>query len=419
MRRLLNILWNSFKMSLQELNNNKLRSGLSLTGVAFGIFCIISVLALVNSLQYKIQNDINALGTNTIYIDKWEYGAQEDNDYPWWKFVNRPQPKYEDVKYIKQRTSLAENVAYFAQRGTSLEYKNSELQNVGVYGLSDEYNQIQTVDIAAGRYFNESDFIRGMPVGVIGYENASQFFGSPEKALGKSIMFDGHRATIIGVTAKQGQNFGPGFDYDHCLMLTYHYYAGIYNVHDENTDPFIMVKGKPNIPSGALVDELKGVMRQIRRLSPKQEDNFALNDVNFMTEAVSGFFGTVNIGGWAIAGLSLIVGAFGVANIMFVTVRERTSQIGLKKAIGAKSRTILLEFLLESAFLCIIGGCIGLLMVWGLAAILNAVLPFPIIISGTIILLAFSICVILGILSGIIPASIAARMNPVVAIRSK
>jgi putative ABC transport system permease protein len=202
-------------------------------------------------------------------------------------------------------------------------------------------------------------------------------------------------------------------------MVTYYYYAGIYEINNENGNPFIMVKGKPDIPSAALSDELEGVMRQIRKLSPQQEDNFALNDINFMAQAVSGFFGTVNIGGWAIAGLSLIVGAFGVANIMFVTVRERTSQIGLKKAIGAKSRTILLEFLLESAFLCVIGGFIGLLMVWGLAAILSAVLPFAIIISGKIILLAFSICVILGILSGIIPASIAARMNPVVAIRSK
>jgi len=224
---------------------------------------------------------------------------------------------------------------------------------------------------------------------------------------------------IIGVIAKEGHMLG-GFDYDHSMLLTYYYYASIYNVMDRNTDPFIMVKGKANIPSQALVDELKGVMRQVRRLSPKQDDNFALNDVNLIgTSSINGFFASVNVGGWAIAGLSLIVGAFGVANIMFVTVRERTSQIGLKKAIGAKSRTILLEFLLESAFLCIIGGFIGLLMVWGLAAILSAVLPFPIVISGGIILLAFSICVILGILSGIIPASIAAKMNPVVAIRSK
>jgi putative ABC transport system permease protein len=417
MLRLLNILWNSFKMSLNELRNNKLRSALSLTGVAFGIFCIISVLATVNSLEYKIQNDIAALGTNTIYVDKWEY--TNDADYPWWKFVNRPIPKYTDVKYIKERSSLAENVAYFVQGQTNLDYENSELKNVNLYGVSNEYNQIQTVDIGAGRYFTESDFTRGTPVAVIGYENAVELFGTAERAIGKSVSFDTHLVNIIGVIAKQGQSFGPGFDYDHSIMITYYYYASIYQINNENGNPFIMVKGKPDIPSGALSDELEGIMRQIRKLSPKQEDNFALNDINFMAQAVSGFFGTVNIGGWAIAGLSLIVGAFGVANIMFVTVRERTSQIGLKKAIGAKSRTILLEFLLESAFLCVIGGFIGLLMVWGLAAILSAVLPFAIIISGKIILLAFSICVILGILSGIIPATIAARMNPVDAIRSK
>lgn len=404
-------------MSLGELKNNKLRSALSLTGVAFGIFCIISVLATVSSLQSKIQTDINALGTNTIYVDKWEY--TNDMNYPWWKFVNRPMPKFEDVKYIKQRSSLAENVAYCTSRQTNLEYGNSELQNVNVFGISDEYNQIQTIDIAAGRYFTQTEFLYSNATAVIGYENAIQLFGSVQRAIGKFISFDKHRVNIIGVIGKQGSMIG-GFDYDHCLLLTYNYYASIYNVLDDNTDPFVMVKGKAKIPSQALVDELEGVMRQVRRLSPRQDDNFALNDVNLIgTSSIQSFFGTVNIGGWAIAGLSLIVGAFGVANIMFVTVRERTSQIGLKKAIGAKSRTILLEFLLESAFLCIIGGFIGLLMVWLLTLVLSAVMPFAIIISGKIILLAFSICIILGVLSGIIPASIAARMNPVVAIRSK
>ncbi|MBS1744994.1 MAG: ABC transporter permease [Bacteroidetes bacterium] len=418
MRRLVNILWNSFKMSLDELKNNKLRSGLSLTGVAFGIFCIISVLALVGSLQQKIQDDINSLGTNTIYVDKWEY--VNTAEYPWWKFVNRPTPKFEDVKLIEQRSTLAKNVAFFTQNNTTLSYKNTELQFVNLYGVSEEYDHIQKVDIAAGRYFSGSDFMHGNPVAVIGYKNATDLFGGPEYAVGKTVQFGTHRATIIGVIAKQGQSFGPGFDYDNSLMLTYFYYASIFNVNDETSSPFIMVQGKPNVPSQALVDDLEGVMRQVRKLSPKQEDNFALNDVNYIgTSSINSFFGTVNIGGWAIAGLSLIVGAFGVANIMFVTVRERTSQIGLKKAIGAKSRTILLEFLLESAFLCIIGGIIGLLMVAGLAAILNTLLPFKIVISASIIILAFSICVVLGILSGIIPASIAAKMNPVVAIRSK
>ena len=212
-------------MSLNELRNNKLRSALSLTGVAFGIFCIISVLATVNSLEYKIQNDIAALGTNTIYVDKWEY--TNDADYPWWKFVNRPIPKYTDVKYIKERSSLAENVAYFVQGQTNLDYENSELKNVNLYGVSNEYNQIQTVDIGAGRYFTESDFTRGTPVAVIGYENAVELFGTAERAIGKSVSFDTHLVNIIGVIAKQGQSFGPGFDYDHSIMITYYYYASI------------------------------------------------------------------------------------------------------------------------------------------------------------------------------------------------
>jgi putative ABC transport system permease protein len=191
----------------------------------------------------------------------------------------------------------------------------------------------------------------------------------------------------------------------------------VYN--PDNSSPFIMVQGKSHIPSSALQDELVGIMRQSRRLSPTEEDNFSCNDVAQFSEQVKGFFGQVSAGGWAIAGLSLIVGAFGVANIMFVTVRERTSQIGLKKALGAKRRTILTEFLIESAFLCIIGGLVGLALVWVLAMVLSSIMPFAITIAPNIIILALSICIILGVISGIIPASIAARMDPVVAIRTK
>ncbi|MEP6512627.1 MAG: ABC transporter permease [Parafilimonas sp.] len=417
MFKLLSILWNSFRMALQELRVNKLRTFLSLFGVTIGIFCIIGVLATVNSLESKVQNDIKSFGSNTIYIDKWEYSGGAD--YPWWKFVNRPSPKYDEVEFIKERSTLAAHVAYFNSTNADVSYENNQLNNVGIYGISDEFTNIQTVDIEYGRYFNESEFLRGNAVGIIGYTNAEQLFGKAEKAIGRQVMFNGKKINIIGIIKKQGQSFVGGFDYDHCIILTYRCFAGIYDVNGNFSQPFIMVKGKDGVPTSALSDELRGIMRQLRRLSPKEDDNFALNDVNDFSKQVSGFFGSVNAGGWAIAGLSLIVGAFGVANIMFVTVRERTSQIGLKKAIGAKSRTILTEFLLESAFLCVIGGFIGLLLVWILALILSNILPFPIIISGNIVTLAFSICVILGILSGIIPASIAARMNPVVAIRSK
>jgi putative ABC transport system permease protein len=418
MVKLLGILWNSFRLALQELKVNKLRTFLSLFGITIGIFCIISVLATVGSLENKVQSDVKSLGTNTIYIDKWEYGGGAD--YPWWKFVNRPQPKYEEVKFLKEKTSLASSVSYFNSTATTLTYDNSQLNNVGVYCVSEDFDEIQEFNIGYGRYINESEFLRGNPVAVIGYKNAEELFGKAERAVGKSVSFSGKKVPIIGVIEKQGSSLiGSGFDYDQCLILSYRYYASIYDVNSEYSQAFIMVNGKDGVPTSALTDELRGVMRQLRKLSPREDDNFALNDVNMFSEQVGSFFGTVNIGGWAIAGLSLIVGAFGVANIMFVTVRERTSQIGLKKAIGAKSRTILTEFLLESAFLCVIGGLFGLLLVYGLAAILSGILPFTIVIAGNIIILAFTICVVLGVLSGIIPASIAAKMNPVVAIRSK
>jgi len=417
MFRLFSILWNSFRMALQELRVNKLRTFLSLFGITIGIFCIIGVLATVDSLERKVQNDIKAFGNNTIYIDKWNYGGGGDGQYPWWKYIKRPPMRIEEMHFVKSKSQLAANAAMFVSSNVSLSFRDNTLTNVNLYGVSEEFNAIQTIDIEYGRYLIETEFQRGTTTGVIGYEVASQLFPDPQKAVGQQVSYNGKRVTIIGVIKKQGQSFVGGFDYDQCVIVPYRYFASVYN--PDNSSPFIMVQGKSHIPSSALQDELVGIMRQSRRLSPTEGDNFSCNDVAQFSEQVKGFFGQVSAGGWAIAGLSLIVGAFGVANIMFVTVRERTSQIGLKKALGAKRRTILTEFLIESAFLCIIGGLVGLALVWVLAMVLSSIMPFAITIAPNIIILALSICIILGVISGIIPASIAARMDPVVAIRTK
>jgi putative ABC transport system permease protein len=402
-------------MALQELRVNKLRTFLSLFGITIGIFCIIGVLATVDSLERKVQNDIKSFGNNTIYVDKWNYGG--GSDYPWWKYMKRPPMRIEEMKFIKTKSQLAANAAMFVSSNVNLSYKDNILSNVNMYGVSEEFNTIQTIDIETGRYLNESEFLRGTTTCIIGDKVSEELFGDAQKAVGKEVSYGGRRVIVVGVIKKQGQSFVGGFDYDQCLIVPYRYFAGIYN--PDNSSPFIMVQGRPTIASKALQDELTGIMRQSRRLSPTEEDNFSCNDVAMFSEQVKGFFGQVSAGGWAIAGLSLIVGAFGVANIMFVTVRERTSQIGLKKALGAKKRTILTEFLIESAFLCIIGGLVGLGLVWLLSLVLSSVLPFPIFIAPNIIILALSICIILGIISGIIPASIAAKMDPVVAIRTK
>jgi putative ABC transport system permease protein len=415
MVKLVLILWNSFRMALQELRVNKLRTFLSLFGITIGIFCIIGVLATVDSLERKVQTDIKAFGNNTIYVDKWYYGG--GNDYPWWKYVKRPPMRIDEMRFIKAKSQLAANAAMFVSNSVTLSYLDNILSNVNMYGVSEEFNTIQTIEVEHGRYINESEFSRGTPTCIIGSQVAEELFTDPERAVGKEVSYGGRKVVVVGVIKKQGQSFVGGFDYDQSLIVPYQYFARIYN--PDNSSPYIMVQGKTSIPSIALQDELVGIMRQVRRLSPTEEDNFSANDVAQFSEQVSGFFGQVSAGGWAIAGLSLIVGAFGVANIMFVTVRERTSQIGLKKALGAKKRTILTEFLIESAFLCIIGGLIGLGLVWLLSLALTAALPFPIFIAGNIVILALSICIILGIISGIIPASIAAKMDPVVAIRTK
>ena len=414
MRTMLSILSNSFRLTMQELMVNKLRTALSLIGISFGIFCIIGVLATVNSLERNIQDEIKGLGTNTIYIDKWDYSGGPD--YPYWKFVNRPIPKYDEIAFIKQRSQLASHISYNFNNMGNVEYKDNVLQGVTYYGITEEHNNIQPIIIQYGRYISASEFVVGSNVAIMGFENAEKLFSKAEYAIGKEVVLNGKKAKLIGVIKKEGQNL-IGWNYDQCVILPYRFIRNIFD--EKRSNAFIMAKGKEGVSPIAFKDELKGVMRSIRKLSPKTDDNFSLNDVSGFSDQVSSVFVSVNIGGWAIGALSLIVGAFGIANIMFVTVKERTAMIGLKKAIGAKRRSILMEFLLEAAIICIMGGMIGLLLVYILTVVLTNVFNFPVFISGPILTLALSICIIIGILAGIIPASIAARLDPVVAIRSK
>lgn len=418
MRRILEILGSSLNLTWQEFKSHKIRTLLSLSGVAFGIFCIISVLATVNSLEYAVQKDIKALGSNTVYIDKWEY-ADGGNDYPWWKYIKRPSPKYEEMEMLKVKVSAAANVAFNMSTQGSLEIGDNVLSGVNYYGITDEFKNIQPVEIQTGRYLQQSDYDQSASVIVIGYVVAENLFGShPEKAVGETLkMNNGKRGLVVGLIKKQGKSIVGGWEYDNSILMPIGFLKQF--VRQENASPVIMVQGKETVPMAQLKDELEGAMRSIRKLKPTQESNFSLNDIDAFSSFASDIFSGINKGGWAIATLSLIVGMFGVANIMFVTVRERTSQIGLKKAIGAKRVTILTEFLLESAFLCIMGGMLGLLVVFLLTLASSAIFGFAIFIAPNILVLAVSICVIVGVLAGIIPASIAARMDPVVAIRSK
>ncbi len=409
-----NILLNSLRLTLQELKVNKLRTALSLTGVAFGIFCIIGVLATVNSLERNIQKEVSSLGSNTIYIDKWEYGGGPDK--PWWKYRARPLMKYEEVALIGERSSLTDKISFLMRASANVSHGDQVIENSTLYGITETQTDIQPLSFAEGRYISNAEFNSGSAVGLIGYDNAEKLYGTAGRAVGKSFDVKGKRITIVGVIKKEGKNF-IGWDYDNSVMLPYLLCKQL--VEEEAGNPVLIVKGKDGVSTAALTDELQGIMRQVRRLSPVQEDNFSLNSVEAFSKAVTSLFSTVNIVGGIIGVISLIVGMFGIANIMFVTVKERTPIIGLKKAIGAKSRSILMEFLLEAALLCLMGGAIGLLLVYILTLVLSGPLNFPTYISMPLLLSTVAICLVVGILAGIFPASRAAKMNPVVAIRSK
>lgn len=418
MRKTIQILISTLKLAIQELYKNKLRTFLSLFGVTIGIFCIIGVLSTVSSLEQNIQDGVKSLGTNTVYIDKWDY--QGGADYPWWKYVNRPTPKMLESEILREKVGANINVVFNFSTQSFVEYENNKLENINYHGVTDEFFEIQPLEIQYGRSLTKMEFERGTPSVLMGYENAEFLFGNPERAVGKEVTLRKGKAIVVGVIKKQGSSLlgGGGWRFDQSLVLSYNLMRKM--LFDERfSNPKIIVKGPENMSSDALKGELKGAMRSMRRLGPTEEDDFALNAISDFSKAVSSLFSNVNLGGWLIGLLSLVVGAFGIANIMFVTVRERTPYIGLKKAIGAKKKTILMEFLLESSFICIIGGMIGLLLVIILSNILSKVFNFPITVSGDILGLAFGICLFIGVLAGIIPAIIAARMDPVVAIRSK
>jgi putative ABC transport system permease protein len=416
MRRILEIAGSSFRMAIQELWKNKLRTFLSLFGITIGIFCIIGVLSTVQSLEHNLQNEIKSLGSNTIYIDKWDYSAGNGPDFPWWKFVKRPTPKIEELAAIKERTHSAKFAAFVMNTNDKVSAGDNNLSGVNLYGVTQEFQEIQSIDIAYGRSLIESEFDYGTNSIVIGNEIAEKLLIDPEHAIGKQLTVRGKKCTVVGVIKKQGKTMIGGWNFDQSVVIPYRFARTI--IDERRNDPIIMVQAGTGISTKALQDDLRGVMRSVRKLNPREDDNFALNDINDFSEVMSKAFVSVNIGGWAIAALSLIVGMFGVANIMFVTVKERTPQIGLKKAIGAKNGVILSEFLLESAFLCIIGGMIGILLVFILTKIITIAFDFPIFISTSLLALAVGICIFVGLLAGIIPAYRAAHLDPVVAIRS-
>jgi putative ABC transport system permease protein len=410
------ILWNSLKMALQELRVNKLRTFLSLLGITIGIFCIIAVLTATNSLESNVRSDLAALGDDVIFVQKWPW--EGGPDAPWWKYMNRPLPEYKELKYIQDKVHSASAAAFaFSSNNKRVEYKNDYMEGVDFMAVTQDYDKVQQISITAGHFFIGKENDGSANVAILGANIWEGLFGTADAALGKTVRIAGRPTKIIGVLKKKGSSMLDIVSYDNIVIVPYKYGRTIV---DERryADPYILVKTAPTSTMPEMKDELRGVIRAVHRLRPTMEDNFSLNEITSASGDLNQVFGAINMGGFFIAFFALVVGGFGIANIMFVTVKERTSIIGLKKAIGAKRSVILMEFLIESILLCIVGGGIGLLLVFLGTLVANSLSSFVVTLSLSNIILGLSISAFVGMIAGFIPAFSASKLDPVVAIRS-
>ena len=404
-------------MAFQTFRGNRMRSSLSLLGITIGIFAIISVFTAVDSLEINIRESVSSLGDNVIYVQKWPWAPEPGEEYAWWKFLNRPMPTEEEAEFIKRNSLLAEEACIVAFTGRTVKYRNNNAESIGVMGVSDGFQNIRNFEIAQGRYFTEFEIQGGRNNAVIGSDLAAELF-QDEIPVGKVIKVGGHKLNVIGVTVKEGQGTFDDNNLDELVIIPFGYIKNIVNVRQESASTQIWVEARKGVTVSELGDELTSLLRSARRLKPKDEDNFALNQTSLINNQLDQLFKVINIAGLFIGMFSILVGGFGIANIMFVSVKERTRIIGIEKAVGAKNWFILMEFLVESIFLSLLGGIAGLAVIGLLTMVINLASDFQMYLTTGNIVLGLAISSGIGFISGIAPAWQAARMNPVVAINT-
>lgn len=408
------LLKESLTFALNALRNNKLRTLLSLLGVTVGIFSIIAVLAAVDSMEQKIKEDLSEMDINTIYLFKYSFGP---NDVPRWKREQFPNAKYDEYEYLKREVSSIDKISFNVfTRQENLKYENKTVNSININPSTNEIIDIEPVKIESGRFFNESESNSGSGVIVIGKEVANGLFENRDP-IGKKIRLYGQKFTVIGVLQKQGEStFGLSADVS--VYIPVNFLRNRYGDNSSALTPMIIIKPKKNIEADAFKDEITQKLRTYRGIKPGEINNFFLNALTGFSEFVDNIVGQMNMIGWIISGFSLLVGGFGIANIMFVSVKERTNLIGIQKALGAKNRFILFQFLFEAIILSVIGGVVGMFLVWLCAFGLSTALDFNFILSFQNIILGASLAAFIGLVSGIIPAISASKLDPVEAIRT-
>lgn len=406
--RFINSTWEGFKISLSALGINKTRSILTTLCIIIGIVMVTLMNAVSNGMDNEFDKSMAMMGQNVIYVETqpWQRGP----DYKWWEYRSRPEMKLEYINQISEASRLASDVSASAARGTSIRYKDQSAEGVFMAGVTDGYFDTAGLNIETGRVFTREELRRGTKVVVLGATIAEKLFDG-EIPLDKEIRVGGQQFRVIGILEKQGKFLGLA-DMDRRAIAPITAYGQIFGLRSG-----IQVAVK--FPSEEIMEEgqyeIEGIMRRIRQLDATADNNFEINKPQAFEQQLASFKTGLYLVGGALTVLSLIIGGIGVMNIMFVSVRERTKEIGIRKAVGAKSWEILYQFLIEAIVMCLMGGLVGLAFAYPLSLLLNQL--FIATIDLSVVIAAIILCSVVGLIFGFIPAYRAAKSDPIESLR--
>ncbi|MBS0662331.1 MAG: ABC transporter permease [Verrucomicrobia bacterium] len=414
MKRLYYEITESFRIAFAQIRANKMRSALTALGVIIGIVAVTLMGTAIRGIDTGFQNSLNMLGDDILYVQKWPWHNVED----WWNYVGRP-PITPDLAgrlntvIAQTPNSLLDIAVPVAGRGTTAKFGENKVSSVFTIGTNSDYSRILNVDFKEGRLFNDTEDASGRNVCVLGYDIAEALYQG-RSPLGEQVFLNGHPFTVVGVLAKQGSFLGL-MNFDNQAVVPLEAFRKAFGVR-RGSELRVKVRDKNRLQDA--MEELTGAMRRVRAQMPGVRDNFSINEQGAIKAQLDPVKQGIAMAGLFITGLSLFVGAIGIMNITFVSVKERTKEIGTRKALGARRRTILLQFLIEAVSICLIGGIVGLALTYGLVLGVGAAFPaFPVEFSISLVFISVMVSIAVGIVSGFAPAWGAARLDPVVALR--
>jgi putative ABC transport system permease protein len=393
----------------RAIRANKIRAALTMLGIFIGVTAVVLMSTAIKGIDNSMKNGVSALGSDVLYIDKWAWFSNDD----WWKMRNRRNMTMEDFHRFKDLAKLPSAVAPVINSVQTIKYGDRKVETVILNGSNSDYVKTTNFEFSSGRFYSEIESNGSRNVAVLGSEISTKLFPRGD-ALDKTIKIGPVNFKVVGVLSEQGSTLLGAFNPDNQVFIPIGTIFKYFSSRHFSTVTINVKAASPELLQETK-DEAESVMRKIRGLSYDQPDDFTINQQEGLTSLLDSLTIVIKIAGLFITGLSLFVGAIGIMNIMFVSVKERTREIGLRKAIGAKRRTILAQFLLESSVICLIGGIIGLIAAILLSFMLNQF--FPTSVQYDVVIIAILISLLTGVVSGLAPAYTAAKMDPVDALR--